>query len=179
MFVNNPKTQKPIKVGGRVYNQLVHEGLLANEYTDPKVLYEVKETEQVSDKIKDIDKELHPTEQAVRGRGKYKDKIVVRKKQPSIVDMAKITSKKAINVMKDEKQVQRLNDIDEEDWEHQLHNMIVAELQNPEVGTKEPIKKLTPLKKVSLKQKKRYKEVHPKPILEEEEGDTEEEYNEN
>jgi hypothetical protein len=59
----------------------------------------VKETEEVSDKIKDIDKELHPTEQAVRGRGKYKDKIVVRKKQPSIVDMAKITSKKAINVI--------------------------------------------------------------------------------
>ena len=182
MFVNNPKTQRPIKVGGRVYHELVHAGLLLDEYRDPKVLYEVKEHEQVSEKIKAIDRELAPTEQAVRGRGKYKDKLVVRKKQPSLIDMAKITSKKALDVITDEEKVQRLNEIDEDDWENQLHNMIVSELQNPTmIQTKKGKKPLLPIKKVALRQKKdRYKEVPAKPVSEEEyEESSDSEYDEN
>lgn len=82
-IVINPKTQRPIKKTGRVYMQLVHDGILPRE-TLLKNELTTYDDESADDKIEsynDILKETSNKMQAVRGRGKHMNKIVVRRKQ--------------------------------------------------------------------------------------------------
>ena len=102
-YVTNPKTGRAVKVGNRAWLSLVKEGLISGEYQDPNELdiIQDKDTEeQINEKIKELNKELPSTVSAVKGRGKYKGKIVKRNKQMSYQDIVKQTSKLASQVSK-------------------------------------------------------------------------------
>jgi hypothetical protein len=77
-YIINPKTQRPIKIGSRVWRGLVSSGVIEGVYNDPKELYELQEEDDIDQKISSANEDLPPDKQAVRGRGKYKGKIVSR-----------------------------------------------------------------------------------------------------
>ena len=99
-FVMNPETGRMIKVGGRVYSKLMKDRIInsAGDYArDENILYDIipHKEEALSDseledliesKKEELDEELPDSEQAVKGRGKYQDKIVKRKKALTIND---------------------------------------------------------------------------------------------
>ncbi len=89
-FVLNPRTKRKVKVGGRVWLNLVKQGIFSPEFRDDKELHDVesgkdlrKEVE-VEMKIKELNETLPPNQQAVRGRGRFKGKLVTRNKAPSV-----------------------------------------------------------------------------------------------
>lgn len=122
-IVINPKTQRPVKVGSRVWRTLVKEGLFEGSYKDPRTLYEVQPDEKVDEKIEELNQILPPTQQAVRGRGKYKNKIVKRNKQAGMEDVIKYTTKTAVKAIKNTPDI-----VEEEDMETLLENLILKEL---------------------------------------------------
>ncbi len=81
-FISNPITKRPIKVGGRVYLRLQKQGYFQEGYLDDQILEEFGgETENMKlmkDKIEEFNQELPENQQAVKGRGRYKNKIVKR-----------------------------------------------------------------------------------------------------
>lgn len=85
-IIINPLTQKPIKIGGRVYIQLVNDGILSahNDLLENE-LDTYDDNDDAKEKINDYneilkDKNMH----AVKGRGKHENKIVTRRKKPTI-----------------------------------------------------------------------------------------------
>lgn len=133
-IIINPKTSRPVKVGSRTWINLVKEGLVAGHYTDPKELHDVEEGEDTNELIERFNKSLPITEQAVRGRGKYANKIVKRSKQPSTKETAKQTVKATARKLKDPAVYEKLHGTD--DFENELEQLIMAEL----VGYNEPVK---------------------------------------
>ncbi len=94
--VINPKTNRPIKVGGKAWLKLVKEGLLVGRYRDPNELGVIDndETEENIDiKIKDINKTLPRGVKGVRGRGIHKGKIMKRLTPLSSDDITRLTAK--------------------------------------------------------------------------------------
>ena len=77
-IVINPKTSRPIKVGGSVWRKLVKEGLLSGHYQDPKVLGEYSTDNDWKIKQKILKQQLPEEYVPSRGKGKYKGKIVKR-----------------------------------------------------------------------------------------------------
>lgn len=91
-FITNPDSGRACKVGGKVYKKLMREGKLSKnidhiEEKDDSVLYEIQEDdteEDIQNKKDEYDKELYENElQAVKGRGKYANKIVKRNRKLS------------------------------------------------------------------------------------------------
>lgn len=124
-IVINPKTQRPVKVGSRVWRSLVKEGLFEGSYKDPRTLYEVQPDEKIEEKIQELNQTLPPNQQAVRGRGKYKNKIVRRNKQAGMEDVIKYTTKTAVKAIKNTPDIV---EEEEEDMETLLENLILKEL---------------------------------------------------
>lgn len=123
-IIINPKTQRPVKVGSRTWLKLVKEGLVEGRYSDPKELYEVQDPNNVENKINELNETLPPNQQAVRGRGRYKNKIVKRSKQPSTRAITQHTAKTAARAVS--RNIENLTEC--EDLEAQLENMIMNEL---------------------------------------------------
>lgn len=83
--VINPTTGRPIKKGGRVYRRLVREGLLKNDdFKDEKELYTIQKEDNIQEKIKELNENTSSNTQVVRGRGKYKGKLVKRNLAPNL-----------------------------------------------------------------------------------------------
>ena len=79
-FVKNPETGRPVKVGGRIWTRLVKKGIISDAgYKDPNILCE-SAPDNPKLKITEINQQLPPEIEAVRGRGKYANKIVKRNK---------------------------------------------------------------------------------------------------
>lgn len=95
-IVINPMTKRPIKVGSRIWNGLVKQGVF-KQHIDDNVLADISEEdsdEMVDQLISKISKKLPKHTQAVKGRGKYKNQIVKRSKpQQNIKETAKIVSR--------------------------------------------------------------------------------------
>ena len=96
-LIINPKTSRPVKVGSRTWINLVREGLVSGNYHDPNELYELKEGDNIKEKIQELNQNLPINQQSVRGREKYKNKIVKRHKAPSTKDITQHTARKTIN----------------------------------------------------------------------------------
>jgi hypothetical protein len=95
MRVVNPKTKRPVTVGGRAWRNLVNEGVLPLEpqqqylppdcstVKDEKCLGEIDEEdmtpEEIEEKLKGLGEALEPGFHAVKGRGRYKGKAVKRR----------------------------------------------------------------------------------------------------
>jgi hypothetical protein len=126
-IIINPKTQRPVKVGSRTWLRLVKEGIFEGRYEDPKELYEIKDhNENVDKKIDEINEELPSDTHAVRGRGRYRNKIVSRKKQLSTEDVTKNTAKRAAHIVSENLEI--LSECDGDDLEKQLERLIMSEL---------------------------------------------------
>ena len=127
-YVVNPKTNRPVKKGGRIWRKLIKEGLIEDDFVDDNVLCSVEETDDTDDIIEECQQDLDFTEQAVRGRGKYAGKIVKRKKQfhePSARSAVKKTGRK----LKNREVYDELLEAD--DFESELERLIMAEINNP------------------------------------------------
>ena len=77
-IVINPKTSRPVKVGGSVWRKLVKEGVLSGHYQDPKVLDEYTTENDWKIKQKILKQQLPDEYVPSRGKGMYKGKIVKR-----------------------------------------------------------------------------------------------------
>tara|TARA_R110000787_G_scaffold191748_2_gene303247 strand:- start:6397 stop:7050 length:654 start_codon:yes stop_codon:yes gene_type:complete len=126
-FVINPETKRPIKVGSRTWNSLVKKGILSGNYNDPNELSTIDEDEEeyiIEQKIKEINKTLPNTEHGVRGRGKFKGKIVKRNKKLSTREISKHTAKVASKTLT--KNIDEL--VESDDMESLLEQMILEDL---------------------------------------------------
>ena len=112
-IIINPKTSRPVKVGSRTWAKLVKDGLIEGTYQDPNELYAVQDGDDVDKKIIEMNRDLPPTQQAVRGRGKYASKIVKRNKQPSIKDTIKYSAKVASRAVNNPEVYEKLQKYDD------------------------------------------------------------------
>ena len=132
-YVRSPVTNRQIKVGGRAYNKLVKEGYFEEGYDDDNILQEFggEETENMvlmKDKIDELNGTLPKSIRAVRGRGRYKNKIVKKysrsRKQP------KPKRKKTIERQQARQILDQIADLDfEGDPEGQLAELIRQQSQ--------------------------------------------------
>ena len=146
----NPKTNRPIVVGGRVWTLLLREGLIKNNYKDSNILYEIEQPEQEQEYNEDIEadeelKNLEPLplvryaknlensdasesipipehQHAVRGRGKYKGKMVLRNKQLKPAQVHKQVAECAVRAVKNYKN--HSDHFTDDDNDEQLDNLI-------------------------------------------------------
>ena len=150
-IIINPKTQRPVKVGSRTWLKLVKDGLVEGRYSDPNELYEVKSSDQttVESKIEELNKTLPRGQQAVRGRGKYTNKIVRRQKRPNPQELTQYTAKTAARTI-----AQNVDKLDTyEDLETQLEKMILEEMMKGEPSVERLI---APARKQAPPQEKFY-----------------------
>jgi len=170
-IIINPSTQRPVKVGSRTWLNLVKKGLVEGRYSDPNELYEIKEPIEIKEKIEEINKTLPRGQQAVRGRGKYKNKIVRRHKRPDPQELSEYTAKTAARTIA--KNVDNLDTYD--DLETQLEKMILAEMMIGESQAVRQIRRGQLSKKVQQKKvstdQEQYYTKEPQEYEEEDEGD--------
>jgi len=125
-IIINPKTQRPVKVGSRTWLNLVREGLVEGKYSDPKEIYTLADGDDTDELINKFNKSLPPNQQAVRGRGKYANKIVKRNKQPSTTETSKHTVKTTARKLKNKEVYDNLQEGG--NFEEDLEALIMAEL---------------------------------------------------
>ena len=146
----NPKSGRPIRVGGKLYNSLIREGLIKGIIQEKNnSLYSINENDDVEFVKKELSKNLPYYETAVRGKKgtKYENKIVKRKKVPNSSEVASETIKLTANKIKN-KEI----DFDDDDFAKNLEQIILAEL----LGGEKPKKsKPIPIKREKAKPKKR------------------------
>jgi hypothetical protein len=170
-IIINPTSQRPVRVGGRTWLGLVKKGLVEGRYTDPKELAKIEEPDMIQKQIEEANKTLPRGQQAVRGRGKYKGKIVSRNKRPDTEDVSRYTAQMASRVVNEN--IESLADCD--DLEAELERLILQEM----AGT---VKKVGRPKKVvgRPKQQKYILEEEETEIFDDEaefyEGDSEDDY---
>lgn len=125
-YVINPKTKRPVKIGSRKWVELVKEGIYENTKNESEeVLYDIEEGDDIELKKVEIDKKLPKTKQAVRGRGRHKGKLVVRKKPVSMVEVHRATRKAAAKAISANDLVCEDN---EDDIEARLEQLILDEM---------------------------------------------------
>ena len=127
-IIINPKTQRPVKVGSRTWLKLVREGIVKGQYKDPKEIYTIQDGDDEEDLINKFNETLPITQQAVRGRGKYANKIVKRNRQPTTRATARQTVRATARKVKDPEVYEQLQEAD--NFEDELEQMIMAELTN-------------------------------------------------
>jgi len=146
-FIINPSTARPVKVGSRTWLNLVRAGLINGHYSDPKELATIEPDENVEQKIKEVNKSLPRNIQAVRGRGKYKDKIVSRTKTPSAAEIARYNAQIGGTAM-DSNSIDNNEDDDEElMFETILENM----MKNDQSSTMETPKNKPPRNNLAMR----------------------------
>lgn len=156
-IIINPKTQRPVKVGSRTWLKLVKEGLIQGHYSDPNEIYDVKEGDNEEELIQQFNETLPPTQQAVRGRGRYANKIVKRNKQPSTRQITQHTARATARKLKDPEIYEQLQEAD--DFEAELENLIMTEL----AGYAPEPRKVKPNRNVgSLKQREHAENYYTK-----------------
>jgi RecG-like helicase len=167
-YVLNPNSQRMVKVGGKVWRSLVKEGLLEGAYEAPdeNILYDIEEVENIDELRNDFDEKLTPDIQAVRGRGKYKNKLVKRRKQISPEKMTEYTRNTAIQAVKENMDT-LAGYSDDEELERELERII-----NEELLTGQTLKKVKQRKEKNNK-KARFVEVESESLSEDEDDDDE------
>lgn len=137
-IILNPNTQRPIRVGSRTWLNLVKQGVLGDEeYSDNNIIeneYSTIPEEQLEERIKSINEKLPIGTQAVRGRGKYANKIVKRSKPLTQQEMTKSTIKKTAKVVVEN--IDNFDGIAYDDMEAKLEELIMNELMKKPKGKK-------------------------------------------
>ena len=138
-FVKNPETGRPVKVGGRIWTRLVKKGIISDDgYKDPNILCE-SAPDNPKLKITEINQSLPPEIEAVRGRGKYANKIVKRNKsvrrKPIVIRQQSRDSASALS----RDSASALSDTESSSDDDDLKDMILNELARS-VHRSKPIK---------------------------------------
>jgi hypothetical protein len=169
-YMINPLTKRNIRVGSRIWINLVKDGVIQGQYSDDNILAETEDIDDntITDKINELNDSLPIGVRAVKGRGRYENKIVKRHSQITHQDMAKSTAKKTSKILS--KNLEELSDLSQEDMETELERLILSEIMlgKPEIVRSKPIK-------IPAKSSKRdsYYEVEANEFDEEEEEDDE------
>lgn len=127
-IVINPQTQRPIKVGGRIWLKLHKQGILEGEFKAKNEIYSIKEDDdegEIQNKINDANEKLPDGIQAVRGRGKYAGKIVKRRLQPSTEQTTRSAIRKTAQVIREPEVYENLQNSD--DFQGELEELIMRE----------------------------------------------------
>jgi hypothetical protein len=162
-IIINPNTQRPVRVGGRTWLNLVKQGLVEGKYTDSKELAILpEESEDVDEELKRINDTLPRGQQAVRGRGRYKGKIVSRNQRPDTEEIIKYTAQTASKIVND------IDFDDCDDLEAELERLILEEMANNSLENQKYSKKEKP-EKPKLEQ---FELQEPELSIEEDEEDT-------
>ena len=177
-IIINPNTQRPVKVGSRTWLNLVKKGIVEGRYTDPKEIGELPEQyeeippEEVEEKIEKVNKTLPRGQQAVRGRGRYKGKIVSRNKRLAPEEVSRYTAQVATRAVANN--INTLADCEDDDIEGILEKMILEEMMgnNTQAKPKRTKQKAPP-------QKEAYEEVAPEEYDYEDEYENDDDENEN
>ena len=162
-YIRNPKTNRPVKVGSRVWRDLVKEGMVSSQnYQDEKELYALKPNDDPSQVIQQLNKTLPRNKQAVRGRGMYQGKIV-KKEKPynNLEDTVNMVKKASCKAMKN---MPPPESSDDEDWTNQLENLIMMEIVQPSNASNQKKKVGINPKSKALAQSKQdedYEEIQP------------------
>ena len=130
-IIINPKTSSPIRIGSRTWINLVKKGVLNSNFYDNNIIeeqYEEIPEEQLELKIKQINEKLPIGTQAVRGRGKYANKLVKRNKPLSQEEITKSTVKRATRAVVDN--IDELDEVDYDNMEKRLEQLIMEEMLN-------------------------------------------------
>ena len=166
-YIVNPHTKRMVKIGSRVWNSLVKEGYAKSEHIDPAELedltavYEEMAPAEIEEKIKEHTAALPRGQQAVRGRGKYKGKIVRRNQKETTEEISRYTAQMAAQVFNNN--IDAL--IESEDIEAELQRLILQEMT---IGTPAPKAKAKPVRAQSAGVRF---ETQPAPESSEDEGD--------
>lgn len=123
-IIISPLTSRPIRVGGRIWLGLVKKGLVEGRYTDPKELSQSYTDETIGEDIERINKTLPRGQQSVRGRGKYKGKIVSRNVKPNTEEVSRYTAQMASRIINEN--IDHLAEFD--DMEAELERLILEEM---------------------------------------------------
>jgi len=175
-IIINPNTQRPVKVGSRTWLNLVKQGVVEGRYTDPKELgqlpekYEEIPPEEIEEKIEQVNKTLPRHQQAVRGRGKYKGKIVSRNKRLAPEEVSRYTAQVATRAVANN--INTLAEYEDDDIEGMLEKLILAEMMGGNSKPRAKPKKVQP-------QQEAYEEVEPEEYDYEDEDEYENDENEN
>ena len=130
-LIINPNTSRPIRIGSRTWINLVKKGVLNSNFYDNNIIeeqYEEIPEEQLELKIKQINEKLPIGTQAVRGRGKYANKLVKRNKPLSQEEITKSTVKIATRAVVDN--IDELDEVDYDNMEKRLEQLIMEEMLN-------------------------------------------------
>jgi hypothetical protein len=187
-IIINPNTQRPVKVGSRTWLKLVKQGVVEGRYTDPKELkalpeqYEELPPEEIEEEIKKANQGLPRHQQAVRGRGRYKGKIVKRNRRLQPEEVSKYTAQVATRTVANN--IEQLAEVEDDDIEGMLEKMILEEMMNgsrPQTAPL-PIKRGRGRPKKQTQREEKYQEIQPQEYdyedeqyLEQQEGEYEEE----
>ena len=148
--IRNPQSGRIIRVGGKLYNSLIREGIIKGIINEKNnSLYDINENDDVEFVKNELSKNLQFNETAVRGKKgtKFENKIVKRKKVPNASEVASETIKRTASKIKN-KEI----DCDDDDFAKNLEEMILAEL----LGGEKPKKsKPIPIKREKQKPKRR------------------------
>ena len=125
-YVLNPNSGRMIKVGGRAWRTAVKEGILEGTYTNPDVLYEVNDGDDVSQLKKDFDEKLNTGEHSVIGRGRFKGKLVKRKRRLTNEEISEHSTQAAVQALKNNRV--ELDAMTDDDFEAELDRMIMTEM---------------------------------------------------
>jgi len=136
-IIINPKTSRPVRVGGKTWLKLVKEGIVSGLYSDDKELGTLPEMlgdEEVEEEIKKANEGLPRHQQAVRGRGRYKGKIVKRNRRLQPQEIVQASTKVVSNNIE---ALAEIADNEDEDIEAMLQKMILDEM----IGVKASVPK--------------------------------------
>lgn len=128
-YVINPKTSRPVKVGGRSWIKLVKQGILEGEHspnTDDNILCDYKDDDDIEELRHEFNEKLGDNEEVARGRGRYKNKLVKRRKKITPEQMKCYVSSTAIQAVK--ANMNELQGYDEDEFERELERIINEEM---------------------------------------------------
>jgi len=136
-FVINPNTSRPVKIGSKTWTKLVADGLIkgvdaVDTIAEDHIVGEIDDEleDEVQEKITDLNKEMPVDQQVVKGRGKYKNKLVKRKKaQVNIKEISEQVASAASVAISNN--IDQLAEIDPDDIEGLLKSLIMEELITP------------------------------------------------
>lgn len=97
-YIRNPITNRPVKIGGRTWTKLVKDGTL-EDVMDEKVIYKMEDADNddtLKGMIEKFNATLPPDQHAVRGRGRYKNKLVKRSRMITTARKSKAKHRKEI-----------------------------------------------------------------------------------
>lgn len=136
-MVINPHTKRMIKVGGSTWLKLVKEGMLQGEYEDDRVVGHTEPGQtslEVEQEIRRVNRRLPKNQHAVRGRGRFENKLVIRRKQLSAEEVTRQVAETAAKTVINN--IDTLAETKDEDIESILEQLILDEMMKVPSSTK-------------------------------------------